>query len=119
MNKDHAQVTMPDMCKEHQSLLVRKARYTPNDPWQSLIVASQVALFQAATCDSRTHDKTGGDITRISELGCLACYKPDAFDEIIAAAKSHDLGKIKTLGERWVHEAGNVTDENQSEHNQS
>ena len=96
---------MPDMCQTHQHLLVKQAGYSVNDAWQALIITSQVALFQAATCDPKTHQKIGGDILRLPELGCLACYKPDAFGEIVEAAKTHDLGAIKKLGEGWVQES--------------
>ncbi len=100
------QITMPDMCQKHQYLLVRQSGYSPTDPWRALIISSQIALFKAATCDPKTHQLIGTDITKLPTLGCLACYKPDAFGEIVEAAKTHDLGRIKSLGERWVHEAG-------------
>ncbi len=90
------------MCDKHQSLLVRQAKYSPTDAWQAMIIVSQIALFQAATADKRTHERIGDDIQKIAGLGCLACYKPDAFGEVVEAAKTHDLGKIKALGEKWV-----------------
>lgn len=95
-------ITLPTMCNKHQQLLVSQAKYSKTDAWQALIVVSQLALFQAATADEKTHKKIGDDITKISEFGCLACYKPDAFGSIVEVAKSHDLGKIKSLGESWV-----------------
>lgn len=105
MNRtEKPQIVMPPMCAKHQSLLVHQAGYTPDDPWRALVIASQITLFQAATCDPKTHEKIGDDITRLPELGCLACYKPDAFGEVVEAAKTKDLGKIKALGERWVAE---------------
>jgi hypothetical protein len=96
---------VPDMCQKHQSLLVHQAGYKESDPWRALVIISQVALFQAATCDDKTHKVIAGDIGRIGELGCLACYKPDAFGEVVEAAKSHELGAIKALGERWLKAA--------------
>lgn len=104
-NKPIPAIAVPDMCQTHQYLLVRQAGYSPSDPWRALIIASQIALFQAATTDPKTHSRIGGDITRLHEIGCLACYKPDAFGEVVEAAKSHDLGKIKALGEHWVQAA--------------
>lgn len=98
-------VMVADMCQKHQYLLVHQAGYRPEDTWRALIIVAQIALFQAATCDEQTHRRTGGDIKRVSELGCLACYKPDAFGEIVEAAKSHDLKDIKVLGERWIEAA--------------
>jgi len=109
MSNERPQINLADMCQTHQHLLVKQAGYSPRDPWRALIVSSQVALFQAAMSDPKTHKKIGDDITGISGLGCLACYKPDAFGEIVEAAKSHDIGKIKELGERWVHGGGAQT----------
>lgn len=96
------QMQMADICKKHQILLVKQTKFSPKDPWQALIVVTQIALFQAATADKKTYGRIDGDITKLPSLGCLACYKPDAFGEIVEAAKSHDLGKVKALGEGWV-----------------
>lgn len=90
------------MCDKHQSLLVRQAGYSQKDPWQALIIVSQLVLFQGATCDDRLFEKIGDDITRIAEIGCLACFKPDSFKEVVQAAKSHKLEDIKALGEKWL-----------------
>lgn len=92
------------MCEKHRYLLVVQARYAETDPWRALEIAAQIALFQAATCDPKTWGRIGGNPGRIAELGCLACYRPDAFGEIVEAAKSHDLKRIKDLGDRWVTE---------------
>lgn len=99
---ERPQILIPNMCKTHQSLLVHGAGYSPSDPWRVLIIASQIALFQAATADPTLHAKIGGDIKHIGEIGCLACFKPDAFGEIVELAKSHDLSKIKAYGESIV-----------------
>ncbi|MFI5223864.1 MAG: hypothetical protein ACHQX3_06410 [Nitrospirales bacterium] len=100
-----AQIIMPNMCHTHQYVLVAQADYGPCDPWRSLIIAAQIALFQAATVDPLTHAKLDGDVSRIREVGCLACYKPQAFGSIVELATSRDLAVIKALGERWVKEA--------------
>lgn len=99
MNK---QITLPQMCNKHRHLLFVQCGYSEKDPWMALELASSIALFQAASIDKRTHEKTGGDITKVSEFGCLACYKPDSFGEIVQAGKSKDILKVKSLGERWV-----------------
>lgn len=99
---DRPQVMIPNMCQKHQSLLVHQAQYKESDPWRALILASQIVLFQATTAHPQTAEKIGGDITRIGELGCLACFRPDVFGEIVEAAKSHDIGAIKAVGDRWV-----------------
>lgn len=95
-------VMVPEMCQTHQSLLVHQALYAETDPWQALIVMANVALFQGASADPKIHAECQGDITHISKLGCLGCRKPDLFGEIVEAAKTHELGDIKTLGEKWV-----------------
>lgn len=96
------QIKIPELCTKHLSLLVHQAKYKESDPWRVLILVSQIALFQAATADKKTHNKIGDDITKISELGCLACYKPDAFGEVVEVAKLHDIKKIKELGESYI-----------------
>ncbi len=96
---------VPDMCKTHLALLVHQAGYGPNDTWRAVIIAAQIALFQAATCDPRIQKESGGEVENLTKLGCLACQKPDSFGEIVEAAKTHDLGNIKRLGERWISEA--------------
>lgn len=106
MPDQQAAIVMPNMCDKHQYLLVQQAAYGPRDAWQALIIASQIVLFQAATCDNRIWKQLGGDVTRVPELGCLACQKPDAFGEIVEAAKTHDLKDIKALGDKWIANAG-------------
>lgn len=97
-------IQVPNMCQKHQSLLVHQTGYTGADPWRTLVIVAQMALFQGATADPATYERIGGDIMRLPELGCLACYKPDLFGEVVEAAKSKDIGAIKALGERWVIE---------------
>lgn len=100
------QIQLPEMCRTHQVLLVRQAGYRESDPWRSLLIGAQIALFQAATAHPGTHDRLGGDITKIGSIGCLACYRPDAFGEIVEAAQAGGLGAVKAVGDRWVSEAG-------------
>lgn len=102
MAEKRPQVTVPNLCEKHAGLLVSQCRFKESDPWRALIIAAQLALFQAATADPKTHERIGDDITKVSTLGCLACYKPDAFGEIVEAGKTRDLGNIKRLGERYV-----------------
>lgn len=100
---DDSLIQMPDMCRMHMSLLVHQAGYSPNDPWRALVIVAQIALFQAATADDYFYERVGGDINRIDEIGCLACFKPDAFGEIVEAAKDKSsLGAVKRLGEKWA-----------------
>lgn len=98
--KEQPRIQPAQMCRTHQALLVQQANIGPEGPWRSLIIIAQIALFQAATAHPSTYDRIGGDVTRIGELGCLACDRPDAFGEI-AAAKG-DLAAIKAVGARWM-----------------
>ena len=103
-------ITLPDMCRTHQALLVKQLGYGPQDPWRALLVAAQIALFQGATTDPKVQTELGGDATRLQELGCLGCRKPDLFGALIDTAqkafpRKARLGAIKSLGERWVSEA--------------
>lgn len=95
-------IDIPDMCRRHQSILVFQAGVGPDDPWQLLVTAAQIALFQSVTSDMETYEKLDGDMTRISELGCLACYKPEAFVAIVEVAPSQDPSSIMALGEHWM-----------------
>lgn len=99
---------MPPMCDKHQYLLCQQAGYKESDPWRALIIVSQLALFQAMTADPKIYERVHGKVECIAELGCHACCKPDAFGEIVEAAKTHDLGAIKKLGEKWVQESGTM-----------
>jgi len=99
---DNPRIEVLDMCQKHQSLLVHQAGYKESDPWRALVIMSQIALFQASTTDPNFHKKVGGNLERISEVGCLACFKPDVFGEIVEAAKSKDTGAIKKLGESYL-----------------
>lgn len=100
------EIQVPNMCRLHQSLLVLQTEYAPTDPWRALIIATQIALFQAATADDGFYARVGGDLGRIGEVGCLACFKPDAFGAIVdVAQRTRDLGAIKRLGESWVKDA--------------
>lgn len=101
MSDVNPQIAVPNMCQKHQRLLVEQVGVGPAGPWRSLIIMAQIALFQGATADPSMHDRIGGDITRITEIGCLACFKPDRFGEIVEVAK-HNPGDLKALGETWV-----------------
>lgn len=99
------QVNLPQICQKHHKLLVMQAGYSEHDAWRALVIASNIALFKAMTLDPKVHAKINGQIERIGSLGCFACYKPDAFGQIVEAAKTHDLGEIKRLIEHWVESA--------------
>lgn len=96
-----SEIYVPNMCNLHQHLLVKQVGIPESGPWRALIIMAQVALFQGATADPKLHEKIGGDMKRLDEVGCLACFKPDRFGEIVEAAKT-DMGSIKALGESWV-----------------
>lgn len=99
-------VYVPDMCQYHQARLVRHAGYGPEDAWRALIIMVQVALFQGVTADPKIHERIGVDITRLKDVGCLACLKPTLFNELVEVAKNkEDMGAIKRLGESWLNAA--------------
>ena len=104
------------MCQKHQFLLVNQLNYSEDDPWRALLVVSQITLLQAVTCDPKTHEKIGKDITNISTLGCLACYKPDAFGEIVDAGSKGGIAAIKELGEKWVTDTNKKNSEANTNH---
>ncbi|PIM51924.1 hypothetical protein CS062_17520 [Roseateles chitinivorans] len=101
---------MHPLCATHRALLVKQAGYGPADPWQALEIATQIALFQGASCDDKVHAEIGGDIARLPEIGCLACRKPDLFGQLVDKVQRSfpsdaHVGAIKALGERWVSDA--------------
>lgn len=72
-------------------------------------MVATISLFQGITRFASTWERLGGDVTRISELGCLACYRPDVFGEIIYAGEcggdaSAVFDAIKALSDGWLKE---------------
>lgn len=106
-------VVVPQLCKTHQVLLVKQCGYGPSDPWQALMIATQITLFQGVTADPRVYAQLNGNAENISTLGCLACRKPDLFgtliDEVQKTPRLSHIGTIKRLGERLVQEAAAPT----------
>ena len=105
MSKEQPKINIPELCKLHHKVLVRDAGYSESDSWRSLTIATQIALFQTVTSDKSIMKKLKGNIEKLPRIGCLACCKPDAFGKILEVAKTHDIGKIKELGEKWIQEA--------------
>ncbi|MGE3276744.1 MAG: hypothetical protein AB7O67_16655 [Vicinamibacterales bacterium] len=106
---DRPQILIGDMCQKHQRLLVDQIGVAPDGPWRVCVIAAQIALFQGTTAHPDTFDRLGGDIRRIGELGCLACYRPDTFGEVVQAFQQEpapNIAAVKALGERLVAEAG-------------
>jgi hypothetical protein len=102
---ERPQITVPDMCQRHQRLLLDQIGIGPEGPWRSAIVSAQVTLFQGATAHPNTYSRIGRDVTRIGELGCLACDRPDVFGEIVQAWQLGGMASVKALGERLVDAA--------------
>ena len=100
----HPQVLIPDMCKLHQSLLIQQVGIPESGPWRVAIIAAQVTLFQGTTAKKSTWDRLGGDVGRIGELGCLACYSPDVFGQVVHAFQTGGFAAVKALGERICEE---------------
>lgn len=99
-------IQMPQMCNKHQSLLVQQLGLTQADPWRAHIIVAQIVLFQATTAHPSTWEKVDGKVERIPELGCLACFRPDSFGEIIEAMRTGGISAAKALGERYAKEGG-------------
>lgn len=102
-------IILPDMCSTHRTLLVKQCAYGPQDPWRALEIATQIALFQGASADTKVHAETNGKIENLQRLGCLACRKPDLFGALVDTVqktfpRSAHIGAIKALGERWIAE---------------
>lgn len=102
-------VKVAPLCTTHRTLLVRQCAYGPDDPWQALEIATQIALFQGASADPKVHADTEGRIENFERIGCLACRKPDLFGALVdkvqrTLPRDAHIGAIKALGERWVAE---------------
>jgi hypothetical protein len=106
MPPENPRITVPDMCQKHQRLLLDQIGIGPEGPWRAHIIVAQIALFQGTTAHAGTYERIGGDVTRIGELGCLACYRPDTFGAIVQAFQQGGIAAVKQLGERLVEEAG-------------
>lgn len=98
-------IVVPDMCRTHQRLFLEQVGIGPDGPWRSAIVAAQIALFQGTTAHPDTYARIGGDVLRIQELGCLGCFRPDTFGQVVEAFRQGGIGATKALGERLVAEA--------------
>ena len=103
---DRPTIVVPDMCQKHQWLLLQQVGIGPEGPWRSAVIAAQIVLFQGTTAHQDTFAKIGGDVLRIAELGCLACYRPDTFGQVVEAFRDGGIAATKALGERLVAESG-------------
>ena|ERR1035437_1984263 len=108
MNK---QIIIPPLCQNHKSLLIHGANFSKTDSWQMLEVVASVALFQKACASAEFHKRTGGDITKTDTVGCLACFSPDAFSDIVFIASSNKKIEqldplIKQYGESFLSRDG-------------
>lgn len=86
----------------HQRLLLDQIGIGPDGPWRSHIIVAQIALFQGTTAHPDTYGRIGGDVLRIAELGCLACFRPDTFGAVVQAFQQGGIAAVKTLGEHLV-----------------
>lgn len=97
-------IFVPTMCRKHQRLLVDQVCVGPGGPWRAYIIVAQVALFQAATAHPTTFERIGGPEFPDS---CLACDRPDAFGEIVAAFQAGGVAAVKAWGEAIVQNGAN------------
>lgn len=105
------QINVPQLCDKHAALFLRQVGIGPQGPWRSALVAANIALFQGASTLPATYERLEGDITRVSELGCLACYRPDIFGEVVQAFQTDGIRGTKALGERLVAQAATAKGE--------
>lgn len=89
--KDAAYI--PELCKMHQAKVVHGLGLKPEDSWQMTLMAVQLAAFRATTFDERFLKRTEGKAENFSvvlgELGCLACWQPEAYRQAMAILR-HD-----------------------------
>ncbi len=90
------------MCDLHQSLLVQQVGVPESGPWRALILLAQITLLKGATADPALYDRIGGDLGRLGEVGCLACFRPDYFGAIVQAAIDDEPGGFKRLTDSWL-----------------
>lgn len=99
---DNKRIDCPPMCERHRSELIHGAKFKMGDPWMALEVVSQLALVQATLADKKYLIKYSNDPMGINRVGCLACFSPKIFKEIIdVAKKTRDIGEVKKIGERF------------------
>ena len=99
-------IVVPEMCQKHQRLLLDQVGVGPDGPWRSTIIACQIALFQGTTAHPATYARIGSDVQKTQELGCLACFRPDTFGQVVEAFREGGIAATKALGERLVADAG-------------
>ena len=63
-------VKLPNLCNTHQVLLVGQTGYGPKDPWQALMISTQIAMFQGASGDQKVYEEMDGKIENIDKIGC-------------------------------------------------
>ncbi len=104
--RDARQIFIPDMCALHRRLLLAQVGIGRDGPWRSAVIAAQIALFQGTTAHPQTPERVGGDLSRLREVGCLACFRPDTFGLVVEAFQKGGIAATIALGERLVREAG-------------
>jgi hypothetical protein len=101
VSEEPTRIEVPSLCRRHQVETVRRLQVGPEGPWRATIIMTQIALFQACTARD-LHARTGGDLTKVPSVGCLACFDPEAFRDVTSAGMSG----IKAKGEGYVERAG-------------
>ena len=96
-----ADIVIPDMCETHQRLLVEQCRYGPDDKWQALFIAAQIALLNFISFNKTSMKKLDGSLRNLHRFSCMACERPDGFGQIVEAAKGKDLEQVSKLITKW------------------
>ena len=102
MKKENKQISIPSFCEYHRSRLVHGAKFREKDPWMALEVASQIAMLQAIMVSNTFHIKFGGDVEKIQNVGCLACFENKTFKQLVKIAKKNkSIKDIKEFGDSF------------------
>lgn len=104
MSEEKTPIRVPDMCQKHQRLLLDQVGIGEAGPWRVYVIVAQITLFQGTTAHPDTYHRIGRDVQRIGELGCLACFRPDTFGEVVQALKDGGIPAAKALGDRLIAE---------------
>lgn len=95
------QTVIPTLCERHRAELVHGLAIPESGPWQTAIIVASILLFQASTADDRVWqrctllengDRDANDLSLVlAEIGCLACFKPESFGQLLGIMQKHGI----------------------------
>lgn len=88
------QISVPPLCDPHQSNLIRwRLRMTESDPWQMAVLTCSMLVWRRAINTPTVWKRAGGEADALSvvlaEIGCLACYDWQAYEDAVDVIRSH------------------------------